>query len=132
MPTGFVADALCGGVMSREIQPLGDGRDIDCVAAGPALTADCGPADILATMAALSYIRPGDVVVAAVAGHQGCVTIGDRVAGRMKNGGAAGYVSDGPVRDYAGIVAAGLPIWCTGLTPASPYSKGPGWVGFPI
>jgi len=132
VPTGFVADALCGGVLSREIQPIGDGRDIDCVAAGPALTADCGPADILATAAALSFIRPGDVVVAAASGHQGCATIGDRVAGMMKNGGAAGYVSDGPVRDYAGIVATGLPVWCTGLTPASPYTKGPGWVGFPV
>jgi 4-hydroxy-4-methyl-2-oxoglutarate aldolase len=124
VPTGFVADALCGGVLGREIQPIGDGRDIDCVAAGPALTADCGPADILATQAALNFIRRGDVVVAASAGHQGCATIGDRVAGMMKN--------DGPVRDYAGIVAAGLPVWCTGLTPASPYTKGPGWVGFPV
>jgi 4-hydroxy-4-methyl-2-oxoglutarate aldolase len=132
VPTGFVADALCGGVLDGAIRPIGDGRDIDCVAAGPALTADCGPADILATQAALAFIRPGDVLVAACAGHQGCATIGDRVAGMMKNGGAAGYVSDGPVRDYAGIVAAGLPVWCTGLTPASPYAKGPGWVGFPI
>jgi len=54
------------------------------------------------------------------------------VAGMLRNAGAAGFVTDGPVRDYAGLVAAGLPIWCTGLTPASPYSKGPGRVGFPV
>ena len=132
-PTGFVADALDGGgALSREIRPLGDGRDLPCRAAGPALTADCGPADILATLAALAFIRPGDVVVAACAGHQGCAAAGDRVAGMMRNSGAAGLVTDGPVRDYDGVVAAGLPVWCTGLTPASPYSKGPGKVGFPV
>jgi 4-hydroxy-4-methyl-2-oxoglutarate aldolase len=62
--TGFVVDALFGGgALSSDIQPIGGGRDLDCVAAGPALTADCGPADILAIMAALHFIRPGDVVV---------------------------------------------------------------------
>jgi 4-hydroxy-4-methyl-2-oxoglutarate aldolase len=133
VPTGFVVDALFGGgALSSNIQPIGGGRDIDCIAAGPALTADCGPADILATLAALQFIRPGDVVVSAFAAHQGCAAAGDRVAGMMKNNGAAGFVTDGPVRDYAGLVAAGLPVWCTGLTPASPFSKGPGSVGFAV
>jgi len=133
VPTGFVVDALFGGgALSSDIQPVGGGRDLDCFAAGPALTADCGPADILATVAALQFIRPGDVVVSAFAAHQGCAAAGDRVAGMMKNNGAAGFVTDGPVRDYAGVVAAGLPVWCTGLTPASPFSKGPGSVGFAI
>jgi 4-hydroxy-4-methyl-2-oxoglutarate aldolase len=131
--TGFVVDALFGGgALSSNIQPIGGGRDLDCVAAGPALTADCRPADILATLAALQFIRPGDVVVSAFAAHQGCAAAGDRVAGMIKNNGAAGFVTDGPVRDYAGVIAAGLPVWCTGLTPASPFSKGPGSVGFPI
>ena len=131
--TGLVVDALFGGgALASCIQPIGGGRDLDCVAVGPALTADCGPADILATLAVLQFIRPGDVVVSAFAAHQGCAAVGDRVAGMMKNNGAAGFVTDGPVRDYAGVVAAGLPIWCTGLTPASPFSKGPGSVGFAI
>lgn len=133
VPAGFVADAMGGGgALSREIRPLGEGRDLPCRAAGPALTADCGPADILATLAALAFIRPGDVVVAATAGHQGCAAAGDRVAGMMRNAGAAGLVTDGPVRDYDGLVAAGLPVWCNGLTPASPCSKGPGAVGLAV
>ncbi len=131
--TGFIVDARFGaGALSRKIQPIGGGRDINCAVAGPALTADCGPADILALLAALKFIRKGDVVVSAFASHQGCAAAGDRVAGMMKNCGAAGFVTDGPVRDYDGIVAAGLPVWCTGLTPASPYSNGPGLVGFPV
>ena len=43
-----------------------------------------------------------------------------------------GFVTDGPMRDYAGLVEVGLPAWCTGLTPASPFTKGPATVGLPI
>jgi 4-hydroxy-4-methyl-2-oxoglutarate aldolase len=133
VPSGFVVDALFGrGALSCSIQPIGAGRDIHCVAAGPALTADCGAADVLATFAALKFIRPGDVVVSAFAAHMGCAAAGDRLVGMMKNCGAAGFVTDGPVRDYVGIVPVGLPVWCAGLTPASPHMSGPGSVGFPI
>jgi|TARA_B110000908_G_C10263397_1_gene461171 regulator of RNase E activity RraA len=131
--TGFVVDALLGrGALSQNIGPIGEGRDINCVAAGAALTADCGPGDILATLATLKFIRPGDMVVSAFAAHQGCAAAGDRILGMMKNCGAAGFVTDGPIRDYIGVVAVGLPVWCTGLMPASPFTKGPGSVGFPI
>ncbi|WP_299688000.1 RraA family protein [uncultured Tateyamaria sp.] len=130
VPTGFVADALGGGgALASTIQPLGAGRDLACVAAGPALTADCGPGDVLATFAALNFITQGDIVVSAFAGHQGCAAAGDRLVGMMKNAGAAGFVTDGPVRDYDGIVPVGLPVWCAGITPASPQMSGPGTVG---
>lgn len=133
VPTGFVVDALFGsGALNKMIQPVGEGRDLKSSIAGPALTANCGPADILATLAALQFIHKGDVVVSAFAAHQGCAAAGDRLTGMMKNCGAAGFVTDGPVRDYAGIIEVGLPVWCSGLTPASPYSSGPGSVGFAI
>jgi regulator of RNase E activity RraA len=133
VPTGFVVDALYGGgALSSHIQAIGGGRDLHCVASGPALTVDCGPADILAALGALQFIQPGDIVLSAFAGHQGCAAAGDRLLGMMKNNGAAGFVTDGPVRDYEGVIAIGLPAWCTGLTPASPFAKGPGTVGLPI
>ena len=133
VPTGFVADSLGGGgALSGAIRPLGEGRDIRCVAAGPALTADCGPADVLAIHAVLKFVKPGDMVVSACDGHQACATVGDRVAGMLRNCGAAGLVTDGPARDYDGMVEVGLPVWCTGLTPASPFMSGPGSVGFAI
>lgn len=133
VPTGFVVDALLGGgALSSSIQPVGGGRDIDCVAAGPALTADCGAGDVLALFAALKFITLGDVVVSSFAAHTGCAAAGDRLVGMMKNNGAAGFVTDGPVRDYVGIVPVGLPVWCVGLTPASPHMSGPGTIGFPV
>ncbi len=133
VPTGFVVDAMFGaGALASVIRPVGESRDIDCHAVGPALTVDNGPGDVLATLAAPEFIQPGDVLVATSDGYQGCAAAGDRVMGMAKNSGAAGFVSDGPVRDYAGIVKVGLPLWCTGLTPASPFSTGPGRIGHPV
>ena len=130
VPTGFVVDAMFGGgALARDVQPLGAGRDLHCVSAGPALTADCAPGDVLGSFAALAFIKPGDIVVSAFAGFQGCAAAGDRLIGMMKNAGAAGFVTDGPVRDYAGIVPVGLPVWCTGVTPASPSKTGPAAIG---
>jgi len=133
VPTGFVVDALYGdGALATQIGPIEGGRDIHCVAAGPALTATNGPADVLATIAALNFVQPGDILVSSVAGHQGCSAAGDRVMGMLKNCGGAGLVIDGPVRDYGGIVDVGLPVWCTGLNPGSPFMTGPGSVGLPV
>ena len=133
VPSGFVVDALGGlGAMSSAIQQVGGGRDMQSVASGPALTADCGAADVLAAFAALRYIQPGDIVVAAFAGHTGCAAAGDRLLGMVKNNEAVGFVTDGPVRDYTGVVEVGLPVWCNGMTPATPHMSGPGRVGFPV
>lgn len=131
-PTGFVADAMWGTGAIPEIDPIGFGRDLSCVAAGPALTIDCGPADMLALAACLEFIQDGDVVVSDFGGHKGCAQAGDRICGMMKNNGAAGFVTDGPMRDYDGIVQAGLPAWCGGLNPNSPVTNGPGRIGLPI
>lgn len=131
VPTGFVADALGGGgALDARIAPIGG--TVPTAVAGPALTADNGPADILATLAALAHVQGGDVLVAAFAGHQGCAAAGDRLMGMLKNSGGAGLVTDGPMRDLAGIEAVGLPAFCTGLIPSSPFSKGPGRIGFPV
>ena len=133
LPTGFVTDALDGeGTLSIDIKPIGDGRDINCVVVGAAVTAGNNAADIMGTLAALNFIQEGDVLVASVSGHQGNAAAGDRVMGMLKNCGGAGFVTDGPMRDYVGLIEVGLPAWCTGLTPASPFTKGPATVGLPI
>ncbi len=132
MPTGFVSDALDGGAaMDLTIVPLAPDA-LPAHVAGPALTAGNGPADIMATLAALAFLRKGDVLVAGVSGHQGCAAAGDRVSGMARNAGAAGFVTDGPMRDYAGVVAVGMPCWCTGLSPNTPFTTGPGSVGLPV
>jgi 4-hydroxy-4-methyl-2-oxoglutarate aldolase len=130
VPTGFVVDALGGaGALDFRVKPaIADQARFT----GTALTCDCGPADNLALCAALESVQPGDVLVAATAGHTGCAVTGDLVVGMARNGGAVGFVTDGCVRDLPGLRAVGLPAFCIGVTPNSPARSGPGTVGAPV
>ena len=133
VPTGFVVDAMKGGgALERTIRHIGRASGLPLSVAGPALTVDCGPGDVLAALASPKFVKPGDVVVSAFGGFQGCAAGGDRLCGMLRNNYAAGFVTDGPVRDFDGIVGVGLPVWCTGLTPSSPFTTGPGSIGFAI
>jgi Demethylmenaquinone methyltransferase len=133
VPTGYVCDAMGGqGAMDSAVKPLfGPLADSNLsTILGVALVAENGPAEILATMGALHILEKGDVVVAAMQGGKNCAAAGDRFCGMLKNKGAAGFVTDGEMRDYNGILETGLPVFCTGLSPNSPYSNGPARVGF--
>jgi 4-hydroxy-4-methyl-2-oxoglutarate aldolase len=126
VPTGFVCDAMDGrGGLGTAISPL-----IDAHIAGCALVAGSGPEDNLGVMGAVHIMQKGDVVVAAMRGGQTVAAAGDMVMAMMRNKGGAGFVTDGPMRDLTGIRNVGLPAWCNGLNPNSPYSQGPARVGF--
>ena len=128
-PTSFVADAMGGkGALPFEIKPLSS-NVLPQHFCGPALTVDPGPADVLAVIAALSEIEPGDVLVIATGSHKDCAAIGDRVIGMAKNAGAVAVVTDGLVRDIEGIEKVGLPVYCSGVSPNSPFNNGPGAIG---
>ena len=130
VPTGHVVDALGGaGALDYRIKPVAVEQSAFC---GPAVTCHAGPADNLAVLGTLEHLQPGDVIVAAAAGHTGCAIVGDLVLGMAKNGGAIAFVTDGCVRDVPGIRAVGLPCFCVGVTPNSPAREGPGTVGFPV
>jgi 4-hydroxy-4-methyl-2-oxoglutarate aldolase len=129
-PTGFVCDALGGaGALDHRLRPAVPEQLAMC---GVALTCHAGPADNLALIHALQSIAPGDVIVAAADGHAGCAVTGDLLLGMARNRGAAGFVTDGCVRDLAGIRQVGLPAWAMGVTPNSPHRNGPGTVGHPV
>jgi 4-hydroxy-4-methyl-2-oxoglutarate aldolase len=128
--TSHLADAMDGrGVLDWPIKPV----DPDNASfAGPALTAFAYPADIAAVAGALHEARPGDVVVVANDAFRRTAVVGDLVAAMLRNKGVAAFVTDGLARDKAGIVAAGLPLFCAGINPNSPAMNGPGIVGAPI
>ena len=131
-PTGFLCDAMDGkGALAHDLTLL-DPDALPDQFCGVALTADNGPDDILALQAALTLIQPGDVIVAATGKWRGSAVTGDRVLGMCRNSGAVGFVTDGLVRDYEGIVEVGLPVVCAGMTPNSPFSRGPAKVGEPV
>lgn len=129
VPTSVVADSQSGrGGLDWRIKPLKEGARV----VGPAFTCWCGPCDNLAALAALELAKPGDVLVIATEGWEGTGVIGDRYAAMAAKRGIGGIVTDGLLRDRAGILEAGLACWGRGLSPNSPYFKGPGEVGLPV
>src|ERR1700691_5284762 len=124
-PTSFIVDAMNGtGALDWRIKRLVGGSLV-----GVALTCDCGPVDNLAFMAALADGRPGDVLVVATGGHVGAAVTGDLLIGVARTRGAAGFVTDGLVRDLDDLETIGLPVYAMGVTPNSPQRRGPGSFG---
>jgi 4-hydroxy-4-methyl-2-oxoglutarate aldolase len=130
MPTGNVVDAMNGsGGLDKLIKPLV--RPSECMV-GVAVTCHAGPRDNLALFAALDVARPGDVLVAASDGFTEAGITGDLLVGMARNVGVAGLVTDSAIRDLAGVLDVGLPVYCAGVTPNSPARNGPGTVGLPV
>src|SRR5579863_6179668 len=67
------------------------------------------------TRAAIETMEAGDVVVADAMGLTGAGIFGDILCARMQKRGLAGLVTDGALRDGAGVAATSLPVWCAGL-----------------
>jgi 4-hydroxy-4-methyl-2-oxoglutarate aldolase len=129
LPTGFIVDALGGrGALDGRVKPIGEANRF----CGVAVTCAAGPADNLAVFATLDVAVPGDVVVCASDGFERTAVTGDLLLGMMKNKGIAAFVTDGFVRDIAGIRAVALPCFAAGVTPDSPARSGPGTVGLPV
>ncbi len=82
--------------------------------------------------AALATAQAGDILIAATDGFTATSVMGDLLVGMAKNRGICGVVTDGLVRDVAGILAVGLPVYCAGITANSPVRNGPGTVGLPV
>ena len=128
--TGHVIDAMDGaGAMAAGVKPVDPSR---AAFVGVALPCQTGPGDNLAVMGALALARPGDVIVAAADGFAGAAIMGDNVAWMARNGGVAALVTDGVVRDAAGIRDIGVPMFAAGITPNSCARSGPGRVGLPV
>jgi 4-hydroxy-4-methyl-2-oxoglutarate aldolase len=129
LQTGFIVDAMGGaGALDQRIKPVSTARTF----CGVALPCYAGPADNLAVFGAITVAKPGDILLCASDGYTGCAVIGDLLLGMLKNTGVGAFVTDGCVRDAAGIRAVGLPCFAAGVTPNSPVRHGPGTVGLPI
>jgi regulator of RNase E activity RraA len=67
------------------------------------------------TRAAVEAMPDGCVVVADTMGIADAGIFGDILCARMHQKGVAGLVTDGALRDRAGLAQAELPIWCSGV-----------------
>ena len=129
VPTSFVADAQFGsGAIDYSIKPLNHVMRFS----GPAITVKASSRDCLALMPAISLAKPGDVLVVATERYDGAAIVGDTAASLSANTRLAAIVTDGLLRDVEGILEAGIPVFCRGASPNSPYRTGPGSIGLPV
>lgn len=69
----------------------------------------------VSTRAAIEAIPEGCIAVVDAMGVTDAGIFGDILCARMKKRGVAGLVTDGVVRDVAGVLGTGLPVWCRGV-----------------
>ena len=83
----------------------------------------------ISTRAAIECMPPGCVAVVDAMGITDAGIFGDILCQRMKVRGVAGLVSDGVVRDVAGVLRTDLPVWSSGVA-APPSVAGLTFVGW--
>jgi regulator of RNase E activity RraA len=69
----------------------------------------------ISTRAAIEAMPRGCVAVVDAMGVTDAGIFGDILCSRMQRRGVAALVTDGVVRDVAGVLATGLPVWCQGV-----------------
>src|SRR6187397_396450 len=68
----------------------------------------------ISTRGAIEAMPEGCIAVADARGVTDAGIFGDILCARMKKRGVAALVTDGVVRDVAGVLGTGLPVWCQG------------------
>ncbi len=68
----------------------------------------------ISTRAAIEAMPAGCIAVVDAMGVADAGIFGDILCARMHRRGVAALVTDGVVRDVAGVLATGLPVWCRG------------------
>ncbi|WEY42363.1 ribonuclease activity regulator RraA [Paraburkholderia sp. SUR17] len=81
------------------------------------------------TRAAIEAMPSGCVAVVDAMGVTDAGIFGDILCARMQKRGVAGLVTDGVVRDVAGVLGTGLPVWSRGVA-APPSVAGLTFVGW--
>jgi regulator of RNase E activity RraA len=68
----------------------------------------------ISTRAAIEAMSPGVITVVDAMGVTDAGIFGDILCARMAKRGVAALITDGVVRDLAGVLGTGLPVWCRG------------------
>src|SRR4051812_27414654 len=83
----------------------------------------------ISTRAAIEAMPPGVIAVVDAMGVQDAGIFGDILCARMVKRGVAALITDGVVRDIAGVNKTELPLWCSGVA-APPSVAGLTFVGW--
>ncbi len=83
----------------------------------------------ISTRAAIEAMPPGCIAVVDSMGIKSAGIFGDILCERIKRRGVAALITDGVMRDVAGVRGTGLPVWCDGAA-APPSVAGLTFVGW--
>ncbi len=83
----------------------------------------------ISTRAAIEAMPNGAIAVVDAMGVTDAGIFGDILCARMAKRGLTALVTDGAVRDLAGVLGTGLPVWCAGAA-APPSVAGLTFVGW--
>jgi 4-hydroxy-4-methyl-2-oxoglutarate aldolase len=116
------------GLLDASIRPIFTGARV----AGSAVTVMCAPADNLMIHAAVSVVRPGDVLVVTTFSPSSAGMFGELLGESCRAHGVAGLVIDGGVRDTAQLTALGFPVWSRAIWAQGTTKVVAGSVNLPI
>ena len=127
LTAALASDATEGqGVLPNNILPLQRAS----LVVGPASVALASHDDNLVVRKVLEAPPAPDAILVVAGGSTSrTAIIGGLLALEMQNAGIIGLVTDGLVRDSQEIRAAGLAVWCRGVTPIASNKNGPALVG---
>lgn len=95
------------GALSSRLKPV----DRKMSLCGPAFTVRCAPRDNIMLQVAISYAKPGDVIVVSAGEYEEAGSFGDVLANACMAKGIAGLVTDTGVRDTAELIRLGFPVF---------------------
>lgn len=127
--TSTLADTMGRhGVMMPEIRPIFEGIRI----LGSAFTVLNYPDDNITTHKALTMLEPGDVLVIDEGRENNTGAFGHNMSLQARNRGAAGFISNGCMRDIALLRKEKFPAFCRGVCPRSAQKNTPGSINVPV
>jgi 4-hydroxy-4-methyl-2-oxoglutarate aldolase len=125
----WISDAVNLYLMDREIRPIFPG--IPRVV-GPAVTVTVPPGDFLMVSAALTKVRPGDILVIDSRGCTSRAVWGEYFSTWARGLDVAAVVIDGASRDATDVEALQFPVFARATIPRMPTLNGPGEVNVPV
>lgn len=129
IPASIVSDCLNRHyAMTGDLKPIFEGIRL----VGPALTIQSMAGNNIMSHLALTFARPGDVLVIDARGYLGNSVWGGIQALYACKVGVAGLVVDGAIRDVEDMRKIKFPVYCKGITPAGPHKGWADCVNVPI
>jgi 4-hydroxy-4-methyl-2-oxoglutarate aldolase len=116
------------GLLRPYMRPIYPGARV----AGPAVTVYCQPGDNLMIHAAVSVVRPGDVLVVTTAAESSDGMFGELLAQSCLAHGVAGLVIDAGVRDTSELTALNFPAWSKAISAQGTAKAGAGSVNVDV